>query len=125
MAGAALHLGLRVVRRHLTLLHLRQPLWAETIDQRVSNLWELALIGLRDGGWRPAPGEQPGELARRVGLPGLDTCALVLQRARHGVRVDTADLQAMAEAAEVVYRGARQRAGWTARAFGGLRWPLS
>jgi hypothetical protein len=30
-------------------------------DQRVSNLWQLALVGLRDAGFRPVLGEQPEE----------------------------------------------------------------
>lgn len=117
--------ALRPLRRLVTVRHLRRPLWAEGVDQRVSNLWELALIGLRDVGFHPAPGEQPQALARRVGLPALATCAGVLERARHGVRVDAADLEAMRRAAEAAYAEARRRAGWAGRAAGWLRWPLA
>ena len=124
-AGAlALHLGLRPLRRWLTLRHLRRPIWTETVDQRVSNLWQLVLVGLHDAGFRVAPGEQPHDLARRVGLEGMTICASVLERARHGVRVDGADLEAMTAAAESVYAAARARAGLLARAAGAVRWPL-
>jgi hypothetical protein len=124
LVGTALQLALRPLRRLLLLRHLGRPLWSETVDQRVSNLWQLMLIGLRDAGWVVAPGEQPGELARRVGLAGMEACAAVLDRARHGVRVDAADLAAMQAAAVEAYRTARRRAGWAARAVSWLRWPL-
>ncbi len=124
IAGLALHVATRPLRRLVMLRHLTRPLWPETVGQRISNLWQLVLIGLRDAGWVAAPGEQPGELARRVGLEGLETCAVVLERARHGVRVDAADLDAMERAAAEVYRAARLRIGWTARAASWLRWPL-
>ena len=39
---------LRCYRRLLALRHLRRPFWPETVDQRVSNLWQLMLVGLRD-----------------------------------------------------------------------------
>jgi hypothetical protein len=125
VVGLAVRVVLRPLRRLLTLRHLRSPFWAETVDQRVSNLWQLALVGLRDVGWRPAPGEQPQELARRVGLPGMAICATVLERVRHGVRVDAEDLEAMTKAAEAVYAAARLRAGRAARAAAWLRWPLA
>lgn len=122
--GMGASIAMRPLRRMLTLRHLRRPLWPETVDQQVSNLWQLMLIGLRDGGFRMAPGEQPQELRRRVGLDGMAVCAAVLERARHGVRVDAEDLRAMQDAAWSVYRAARRRAGWAARVAGWLRWPL-
>ena len=94
------------------------------MDQRVSNLWQLVLVGLRDAGWHTAPGEQPQELARRIGLEGMATCATVLERARHGVRVDREDLVAMSTAAREVYEAARRHAGGAARAAAWVRWPL-
>jgi hypothetical protein len=81
-------------------------------------------VGLRDAGWRAAPGEQPQELARRVGIQGMEICATVLERARHGVRVDAGDLDAMDRAARSVYEAARRQIGWLARAASWLRWPL-
>ena len=114
----------RPLRRMLFLRHLRRPLWPETVDQRVSNLWQWMLVGLRDAGFHVIPGEQPQELARRVGIEGMKACATVLERARHGVRVDAADLEAMIKAAGSVYDSARARAGWMARAVSWLRWPL-
>jgi hypothetical protein len=122
--GLVLHLTMRPLRRLLTVRHLRSALWPESVDQRVSNLWQLALVGLRDAGWQVAPGEQPQELARRVGVPGLESCATVLDRARHGVRVDADDLSQMGRDASSVYEKARRRVGWIARAAGWLRWPL-
>jgi hypothetical protein len=124
LAGLLGPLALRPLRRLVTLRHLRRPIWSEPVDQRVSNLWQLALVGLRDLGIRAVPGEQPQELARRAGLDGMGTCATVLERVRHGVRVETGDLEAMERAAQVVYEGARRRAGGLARAAGWLRWPL-
>ena len=115
---------MRPLRRILTLRHLRRPLWPEPTDQRVSNLWQLALVGLRDAGVCGAPGEPPQALARRSGLDDMGTCATVLERARHGVRLDAGDLEAMDRAAASVYRAARQPLGWTARAASWLRWPL-
>jgi hypothetical protein len=123
-AWLALQLVLRPLRRAVMLLHLEHPLYPEPVDQRVSNLWQLVLIGLSDAGWVVAPGEQPQELARRVSLPGMEVCAGVLERARHGLRVDGADLTAMSEAARVVYRAARNGIGPLLRAASWLRWPL-
>lgn len=114
----------RPLRRRLTLRHLTSPMWPETVDQRVSNLWQLVLVGLRDAGFRTIPGEQPQEMAKRIGIEGLAACATVLDRARHGVRVDAGDLQTMERAARSVYEAARRRAGWAARAAAWLRWPL-
>jgi hypothetical protein len=122
--GTAAHLALRALRRLLTVRHLGRPFWPETVDQRVSNLWQLMLVGLRDAGFRPVPGEQPQELAHRIGLDGMTTCATVLERTRHGVRVDRADLEAMTGAALSVYRAARRQAGGAARAAAWVRWPL-
>ncbi|MFT3770293.1 MAG: hypothetical protein QM820_33110 [Minicystis sp.] len=42
----------RPVRRVLVLRHLARPFWAETVDQRVSNLWQWMLVGLRDAGYQ-------------------------------------------------------------------------
>jgi len=120
----ALQFLLRPLRRFLTLRHLSRPLWPETVDQRVSNQWQRMLIGLRDAGWQAAPGEEPRELARRIGVEGVAECVQVLERARHGVRVDAADLAAMADAAGRVYATARAQVGWVARAVAWLRWPL-
>jgi hypothetical protein len=124
VSATAVQLGLRPLRRLIVLRHLQRPLWPETVDQRVSNLWQLMLVGLRDAGWQATPGEQPQELARRVGLEGMKTCATVLERARHGVRVDGADLEAMESAARAVYRAAHGQIGLLARALAWLRWPL-
>jgi hypothetical protein len=118
-------LALRPLRRLVTLRHLRRPFWAETIDQRVSNSWQLALIGLRDAGWRAGVTEAPHELARRVKVDGLDRCATVLERARHGVGLDPDDLAEMRASADIVYRAARTGIGSVARAIGWLRWPLT
>lgn len=124
LTAVAVRMALRPLRRWLVIRHLARPLWTETVDQRVSNLWQLVLVGLRDAGFRPAPGEQPQELARRIGIEGMKTCAGVLERARHGVRVDREDLEAMSEAAQRVYAAARTRAGGAARVAGWVRWPL-
>jgi hypothetical protein len=125
LLSLAVNLGKRPLKRLLLLRHLDRPLWSETVDQRVSNLWQWMLIGLRDAGYRPMPGEQPQELARRVGLDGMKICATVLERARHGVRVDAKDLAAMSAAARSVYATARGRAGFFARAVSWMRWPLA
>lgn len=123
-AAACLRLAIRALRRHVTLRHLVRPMWRVTVDQRVSNLWQLVLIGLRDAGWCTHPDEQPNALARRVGLADMASCATVLERARHGVRVDAADLASMERSAREVYRTARGRAGFVARVVAWLRWPL-
>ncbi len=124
LATLLAQLSLRPLRRFVTLRHLRRPLWAEPTDQRVSNLWQLALVGLRDLGWRVAPGEQPHELARRTGVEGLGACATVLERVRHGVRVDAGDLETMERAAQSAYDATQRSAGWAGRAAGWMRWPL-
>ena len=99
VAGALLFqvvgLALRPIRRLITLRHLRRPFWDETVDQRASNSWQLALIGLRDAGWHATSSEAPRQFARRAGVDGLDRCATILERVRHGVRVDAGDLDEM------------------------------
>jgi hypothetical protein len=124
VSALLVQLALRPLRRAVTLHHLREPLWPEAVDQRVSNLWQLVLVGLRDAGWRALPGEPPQDLARRVALPGADTCARVLERTRHGARLDAGDVEAMKHAAGSVYRSARGRSGRLARLLSWLRWPL-
>ena len=118
-------LTLRPLRRAVALRHLRRPCWAETLEQRVSNLWQLALVGLRDAGFCVRAGEQPEELARRVRVDGVGQCASVLERARHGLGLDDGDLVAMAAAAELAYRAARTRLSIFARAAAATRWPLA
>jgi hypothetical protein len=129
LAGAAAFvtatLTLRPLRRAFALRHLRRPYWQETLEQRVSNLWQLALVGLRDAGFRARAGEQPEELARRVRVDGVDACASVLERARHGLGVADGDLAAMAAAADLAYRAARTRLSLFARAAAAVRWPLA
>lgn len=125
LAGLGLHVLVRAVRRQLTLRHLARPFWNETLDQRISNHWQRMLIGLRDAGIIPKTGEQPIALAERVGIEGMETCATILERVRHGVRVDDTDLEAMNSAAGAVYGAARERAGVTGRAAAMLRWPLA
>jgi len=118
-------LGLRPLRRWITLRHLRRPFWDETIDQRVSNSWQLALVGLRDAGWRSTSAEVPREFARRVGIEGLERCATILERARHGVAIDAGDLSEMATSADTAYRSARGSLGRVSRAMAWARWPLT
>jgi len=121
----ALHVLVRAGRRALTLRHLTRPYWKESVDQRVSNHWQRALIGLRDAGIRPREGELPGAFARRVGVEGMSACADVLHRVHHGVRVETSELDAMGAAASRVFTAARARAGLAGRAASWLRWPLA
>ena len=122
--GVPLHAVARPLRRLITLRHLERGLWPETVGQRVSYLWQLALGGLRDAGFHVIPGEQPQAFARRVGVEGLAACATVLERARHGVRDEAADLEAMEKAARAENNAGRSRAGWAGRAVGAMRWPL-
>lgn len=117
--------ALRPVRRLVTLRHLREPLWQETIAQRISNSWQLVLIGLRDAGWLVRAGELPRDLARRVDVAGVDRCAAILERARHGVGLDAGDVGEMQRSADAAYRAARTRITGAARALGWLRWPLA
>jgi hypothetical protein len=125
VAFATVTLTLRPLRRALTLRHLRRPYWAETLEQRVSNFWQLALVGLRDAGFRARPGEQPEELARRVRVDGVGDCASVLERARHGLGLGHDDLAAMHDAADLAYRAARARLSWLGRVAAAVRWPLA
>ncbi|MBA3461199.1 MAG: hypothetical protein H0T46_14640 [Deltaproteobacteria bacterium] len=118
-------LALRPLRRWFVLRHLRRPFWKETVDQQVSNSWQLALVGLRDAGWRPTSDEAPRELARRAGIDGLEQCATILERARHGLGVDAGDLAEMNRSADVAYESARSKLGGGARAASWLRWPLA
>jgi hypothetical protein len=125
LAFQVVALALRPIRRLITLRHLRRPFWAETVDQRVSNAWQLALVGLRDAGWRPSSREPPQALARRVGVAELERCATILERARHGLGIDAEDLEAMTGSADAAYHAARRGLGGFARAVGWLRWPLT
>jgi hypothetical protein len=115
----------RPLRRAIALRHLRKPFWEETVDQRVSNWWQLVLVGLRDAGWRTSADEAPRDFARRVGIDGVDKCASILDRTRHGIRVDQDDLDEMARSAEAAYRSARNGTGSLARAAAQIRWPLA
>lgn len=128
VAAAAFALAtatLRPLRRAVTLRHLRRPYWAEPLQQRISNLWQLVLVGLRDAGLCAHVGEPAEALARRARVDGVAECAAVLERARHGLGVDEAALAEMARAAGLAYRAARARLSWWARAVGWLRWPLT
>lgn len=118
-------LGLRPLRRLVTVRHLRRPFWDETIAQRVSNAWQLALVGLRDAGWRTGPSEPPRDLARRARVDSLDRCAAILERARHGVGLDAGDLAEMQTSADAAYRAARTGLGGFPRVLAWLRWPLT
>ena len=122
--GALGHVGLRFVRRGVTLAHLARPFWKESVDQQVSNQWQRMLIGLRDAGIQLGRDETPGAFARRIGIEGMETCATILERVRHGVRVESGDLDAMNAAASSVFARARARAGASGRAAAMLRWPL-
>ncbi|MDB4958486.1 MAG: hypothetical protein JWO36_6055 [Myxococcales bacterium] len=119
------NLALRPFRRMLAVRHLRRPFWKETIDQRVSNSWQLALVGLRDAGWRASGTEAPREFAQRTGVDGLERCATILERTRHGIGIDAEDLSQMSASAESVYRSARAELGPIARVVAALRWPLT
>lgn len=117
-------LGTRLVRRQVTLRHLAQPFWKETIDQRISNHWQRMLIGLRDAGIQLRATEQPGTFAKRVAIKGMDECATILERVRHGVRVEDEDLASMHRATDEIYGAARKKAGIAGRVAGAFRWPL-
>jgi hypothetical protein len=117
-------LVLRPVRRAIALRHFAQPFWDETVAQRVSNAWQLALVGLRDAGWRTSSHESPAAFAKRVKVEGLERCATILERARHGIGIDRDDLADMTASAETAYRSARAQATPAARAVSWMRWPL-
>lgn len=119
------HVATRVIRRLVRVRHLADPMWIENVDQRVSNLWELALVGLRDAGYRAKCDERPADFAERVRVEGMRECAVVLERARHGVRVDEGDLATMRRCALAAYRAAQRRAGFVGRLVGRCRWPLT
>ena len=119
------NLALRPLRRWIVLRHHRRPFWDETVDQRASNSWQLALVGLRDAGWRATSGEAPREFARRTGVEGLERCATILERVRHGIRLDAGDLEEMRALADTAYASARTSVGPFARAMSWLRWPLT
>jgi hypothetical protein len=122
-AGATLAMLLlgRVLRRALVVRHLARPFWRESIDQQISNHWHRMLIGLRDAGICPLRGEPPATFARRVGIEGMERCSQILERARHGVRIEPLDLQAMGASSNAVYGAARRRAGAMARVVGWFR----
>ncbi len=124
LTGLALHLLLRAVRRTVLLRHLQRPFWNETLDQRVSNHWQRMLIGLGDAGIHPSRDELPQAFARRVGIAGMEVCAAILERVRHGVRLEDGDLETMDAAASDVYRSARKRAGSLGRLTAWIRSPL-
>jgi hypothetical protein len=125
MAGVFLiPLGTRVVRRQVTLRHLARPFWTETLDQRISNHWQRMLIGLRDAGIQLRATEQPGAFAKRIAIKGMDDCATILERVRHGVRIEDEDLVTMGKATDEIYATARKRAGAAGRIAGSFRWPL-
>ncbi len=115
----------RPLRRMIHLRHLRRPFWEETVDQRVSNWWQLVLVGLRDAGYRTTSDEQPREFARRTGVDGVEKAAAILDRTRHGIRVDQDDLEEMSTASEAAYRSAREGTSTLARAAAQIRWPLA
>lgn len=125
VAALAVLVLVRVVRRALTLRHLARPFWAEPVDQRISNHWQRILVALADAGVRVAPGEQPRALAVRTRIEGMEACATILERVRHGVRVDAGDLDAMDSAADAAVRAARRGLGPLARAAAWLRAPLA
>jgi hypothetical protein len=121
----SLMLLLRPLRRAVTLRHLRRPYWPESLPQRISNFWQLALIGLRDAGVHAGASERPEDLAARAPVADVNACAAILARARHGLGLDDGDLEAMRAAAESTFATARRRISFTARAASWLRWPLS
>jgi hypothetical protein len=130
LAGALLMsqlfaLALRPVRRAIALRHFERPFWDETVDQRVSNAWQLALVGLRDAGWRTTGQESPTAFAKRVNIDGLERCATILERARHGIGIDRDDLAEMTTSATTAYRSARARTSRSARSLAWMRWPLA
>jgi hypothetical protein len=125
MAGVFLvPLGTRFVRRQVTLRHLARPFWKETVDQRISNHWQRMLIGLRDAGIQLRATEQPGAFAKRIAIKGMEDCATILERVRHGVRIEDEDLATMGKATDEIYATARKRAGAAGRIAGSFRWPL-
>ena len=129
LTACAIFVGLQLfgrgLRRALTLRHLAHPFWREPVDQQISNHWHRMLVGLRDAGIHPAKDEAPKAFARRVGIEGMSTCATILERVRHGVRLAESDLHDMSHAAALVFRTAQKRAGVSGRLAAQLRWPLA
>ena len=125
IAGVFGHVLLRMLRRTVTLAHLARPFWNEPVDQRISNHWQRMLIGLRDAGIQEGRNESPSAFARRVGIAGMESCATILERVRHGVRIEEHDLENMAAGANSVFASARERAGLSGRVSACLRWPLA
>jgi hypothetical protein len=125
MALQLLILGIRPLRRFVTLRHLKKPFWDETVDQRISNFWQLVLIGLRDAGWQTTNGEAPRDFAQRTNVTGVEDCATILERARHGVGLDAADLGEMEKSAGAAYQASRKTASPFARFLAWFRRPLA
>ena len=123
--GVLGHVLLRALRRTVTLAHLARPFWNEPVDQRISNHWQRMLIGLRDAGIQEGRDESPSAFARRIGIRGMESCATILERVRHGIRIEEHDLENMAAGASAVFTTARARAGLSGRAAAWLRWPLA
>ena len=117
-------MGTRFVRRRVTLRHLARPFWKEAVDQRISNHWQRMLIGLRDAGIQMRSTEQPGAFAKRIAIHGMEECATILERVRHGVRVEDEDLATMHKATDEIYGAARKKAGVAGRIASNFRWPL-
>ena len=118
-------LAMRPLRRVVTVRHLRKPFWDETVDQRISNFWQLVLIGLRDAGWQTTNGEAPRDFAQRTGVSGVEDCATILERARHGIGLDASDLGEMEKSSAAAYRASRKTASPFARLLAWFRRPLA
>jgi hypothetical protein len=117
-------LAWRFLRRQVTLRHLTSPFWTEPVDQRISNHWQRMLVGLRDAGIQLRVTEQPAAFAKRVKIAGMETCATILERVRHGVRIEDADIREMNAATNEVYETSRKKAGVAGRVAAAFRWPL-
>ena len=63
-------------------------------------------------------------LAARVSTV-CEKAAAILDRTRHGIRVDQDDLEEMSTASEAAYRSAREGTSTLARAAAQIRWPLA
>jgi len=118
------YVGVRPLRRWVTLTHLRRPLWRQSRSEEISNGWQWILVSLRDAGWEALPEERPRAFARRVAIAGVLDGATVLERARHGLRVTEADVQAMGAAARAVQSEVLGPLGPSARVVSWFRWPL-
>ncbi|MBX3229475.1 MAG: hypothetical protein KIT84_17345 [Labilithrix sp.] len=122
--GLVLPVASRVTRRAVTLRHLARPFWRESVEQRISNHWQRMLVGLRDAGIQMRKNEQPGAFATRIGIPGMKECAEILERVRHGVRIEDEDLATMHKSADAAVAVSRSRAGLVGRVAASFRWPL-